>query len=811
MSGRRATPGSDGGPPGPGTDGEWLGGRFTPPFFVTDRAQPYRVSLAVWMELPEGLIVGQRVEPPEEAAFALGRALLGAMRAPLAGPPRRPARIRVADPALAAEVRATAGDAIPIEVAPTPELDELVEHMIETMPGDDREASYLDDGRIPTALVAELFEAARLLYRIAPWKVASDSQVLRMDVPALGVEGACVSIIGALGESLGLIIFPSLDGYLAFVDASEDFVPGKPPVDIGTGWLAVHFERGADLPAGMRREAAAHGWPVADAKAYPVVERRERDGARPPVSERDVRIAAACASALAAFFVKHRDLFANDDDIDTKIEAMCESYSDENDLVVRFTVPYDAFPLFDVSDAPGRREPAPATLARPAVGRNAPCPCGSGKKYKKCHLPLEEAARAAAAGRARVHDLDGRLVHELSRFASKRFGAEWERFAQDFANVSAAAALAVPWSVYCFRVQDRPVLAWYLEARGRRLGANERAWLEAQRAAGLSVWEVTAVEAGRSVTLRDLLSHEVRCVREASASQSLVPRDALLARVVDHEGGSVLCGTHPRPLPPMEAAEVVRRARGRLRRKGAVPAERLRDEPFGRYLIRRWEKAVEEFDWRRTIPPEICNTDGDPLLITTDRFAVAPGVRAAVEGRLATLEGVQPPEAHEDPPAFVFLGADDSSRPAALRRPVLGRACLRGDTLELETNSLRRADALRERIEEALGDLVHHRAREHTDPMSRAIPRGPAARDRMLAPPPEADELVLEFKKRHYAGWLDESIPALAGLSPREAVQTPRGRTAVDVLLKHMENLEHRMAGNAAFDFSEVRRALHLE
>ncbi|HYZ89575.1 MAG TPA: SEC-C metal-binding domain-containing protein, partial [Myxococcales bacterium] len=32
------------------------------------------------------------------------------------------------------------------------------------------------------------------------------------------------------------------------------------------------------------------------------------------------------------------------------------------------------------------------TRAGPRVGRNDPCPCGSGKKYKKCHLPLEEGA-----------------------------------------------------------------------------------------------------------------------------------------------------------------------------------------------------------------------------------------------------------------------------------------------------------------------------------------------------------------------------------------------------------------------------------
>ncbi|MBL4940036.1 MAG: SEC-C domain-containing protein [Colwellia sp.] len=28
----------------------------------------------------------------------------------------------------------------------------------------------------------------------------------------------------------------------------------------------------------------------------------------------------------------------------------------------------------------------PANQNRPKVGRNAPCPCGSGKKYKKCCL-----------------------------------------------------------------------------------------------------------------------------------------------------------------------------------------------------------------------------------------------------------------------------------------------------------------------------------------------------------------------------------------------------------------------------------------
>jgi preprotein translocase subunit SecA len=35
----------------------------------------------------------------------------------------------------------------------------------------------------------------------------------------------------------------------------------------------------------------------------------------------------------------------------------------------------------------GKAKPAaqPVQRATPKVGRNDPCPCGSGKKYKKCH------------------------------------------------------------------------------------------------------------------------------------------------------------------------------------------------------------------------------------------------------------------------------------------------------------------------------------------------------------------------------------------------------------------------------------------
>jgi len=38
--------------------------------------------------------------------------------------------------------------------------------------------------------------------------------------------------------------------------------------------------------------------------------------------------------------------------------------------------------------------------AKVRVGRNDPCPCGSGRKYKQCCLPKDEAAAAVARAKA---------------------------------------------------------------------------------------------------------------------------------------------------------------------------------------------------------------------------------------------------------------------------------------------------------------------------------------------------------------------------------------------------------------------------
>jgi hypothetical protein len=744
------------------------------PFYVTE-PEPYRPEAILWLDLSDEVVIGWQLIDPDAPPVSFAETLERVMRAPLAGPPRRPARIRVPDRQLAAALRQVVPEA-EIVVAAVPELHEIVHAMAEGMPGGDAVGqSYLENGRVPVAAIESLFAAAKVLYSVAPWKTAADTQVLRLDIPELGVEGACVSIIGALGQSVGFIIFPSLVAFDSFLDAMEEGGPAAEMPDLGTSTLALNFERGADVPARMRREAAEHRWAVAGPNAYPQVQHRDRDGLPRPLGEHDVRVVAACASALAAFCVKHPALFEEE-----RFEPICVSWLDEDGLEVRFTVPYEAGNLFAINHP----DVLPATRSRARVGRNAPCPCGSGRKYKKCCLPREQAGQAARAAPSRLHDVDWRLTEQMFRFGIRRFGKAWSDAAEAPVDRETQPALFPSWALYHVLIDGKPLARWFADEQGRSLSRTESRWLEAQQAAWLSVWEVSAVERGRSLTLEDLLTGEQRIVGEVSLSNMLTRRDAILARVVDCDDGSLICGCHLRPLPPRKAVEVVERIRRRLRRKRAIPHERLRDEKTGGWMIACWDEAVADLDERLPTPPRLANTDGEDLLLTVDRFEFDPAQREQIERCVAALAGVEPPAPGEADRSHVFIRRSDATGPG-WNNTVIGRAAVSKGKLRLESNSVQRADTLRRQVESACGGLLRHRGRNHSDLLSERVRAGygavSTARDAdEELPPAEALTTIRQFKAQHYADWPNQPLPALGGKAPRDAVKTKAGKAAVD-------------------------------
>ena len=442
---------------------EWIGATIAAPFRIHDRPDPYRPGIALWLELPEGFVLGQEVFHPDEADGALARALRAAMAAPAVGPPRQPNAIRVADEAAAGEVRAEVRSAIPITIAPTPEVNEVRDALLKAMADldGDIEPSYLEDGRIPASTVAALFDAGCKLFAMRPWTLGEESPELRMDIPALDVEGACVVIIGQAGDVHGVLVFPSLDDFDSFLLASETETYKEG--DLGAEVLSLTYESATEIPPSMRREAMEHGWRVESPEAYPIVMRSGPDGWPQTPTSRDLEIATACAEALAAFMGRHAAILSAVD-----FRTVSESYMDKEGREVRLTAPYenqDDFEEYDfehddfgvdaVDDFSPLANDGPFT---PRAGRNEPCPCVSGRKYKKCHLPTDEARHAEGRRADLLHRMDTELTFRMMEFAADEFGEAWRKIRQGMAREAGRALLEATIAVYCLELSETTVV-----------------------------------------------------------------------------------------------------------------------------------------------------------------------------------------------------------------------------------------------------------------------------------------------------------------------------------------------------------------
>lgn len=436
-------------------------------------------------------------------------------------------------------------------------------------------------------------------------------------------------------------------------------------------------------------------------------------------------------------------------------------------------------------------------------GRNERCPCGSGKKFKHCHYDAARTGIRQSGARegAAHHDLDERLVLQIIDEVVRRFPIEAREIRDALAShPEMQPQLAAPWVAYVATVAGKRGIDWYLSRHGDSLSKRSREWLALQQKTHVSIWEIVDVDPGRSLTLRDAFTRETRTVHEVSGSKTSSKHFFLLGRVVDAEPQPVICGMHAHPLPPRHAAGAIEQMRKFLRRKGAVPPDRLLDERVAWRMLEQWSVAIEMLD----ALPALTNTDGDAILFTTDRWSFDEISRGEVIARIEGMEGAT----RNDDGTFTIVREGNAVHDHWDNTVIATVRVARG-VVTAETNSVARADAMRERMNEALADLLSRGARSHADPIA-AAQRASGERRAPAAQPPEADALIREIKEAHYASWLDERIPALDGETPREAVRTEGGRERVRWMLNDIELIEATLPEASRFDVRRLREELGL-
>jgi hypothetical protein len=274
----------------------WIGGIATMPAYIMGEGEPHRPEVLLWVDQKSLAVVGSLVDKPGTLVGRSSDHLHMVMKEPMFGPPRTPARLRVASPEMAKALRA-GHPALDIVCGPTPELDEVVRSMNEMMAESQKgEAPFVVPDIAPEAY-ASFFAAAAALYRAKPWKVVPPDEVLSVTVPGHGLDKAALTVMGHLGESFGFLLFTSAADFQQYLDAAEALERGHAPAM--PAYRVLDFVRGADVAPEDRKTIASQHWPVASPQAYPRAIVVDKDMVTRPLSATELASMEAMVTGLA--------------------------------------------------------------------------------------------------------------------------------------------------------------------------------------------------------------------------------------------------------------------------------------------------------------------------------------------------------------------------------------------------------------------------------------------------------------------------------------------------------------------------------
>ena len=513
------------------------------------------------------------------------------------------------------------------------------------------------------------------------------------------------------------------------------------------------------------------------------------------------------------------------------------------------------------------------------IGRNDSCPCGSGKKYKVCcgAAPATESPQILAWRRlSRV--VKGYALN-LLKFIAESHGPEaiheaWGEFTlwndEPFDPESPQVTLFYPWLFYVWRpltgeteVQTRclhsiPPAQAYLIARGKGLDPLLYRYLSACLDSPFGFFEILSVDPGHGMQVREILTETSYAVQERGASMTLQPGDTLYGMVVECDDVVMLEACAPISIPiglkPMivEERELLLADEAQEREElsalteevRAADDERAADEadPPGAADVERtlhkhslflYDFSNRELYWEliqpllNPAPPQLHNTDGDPLSMQRLIFAIDSPAEA-----FAALKSLANGDSDEDLLQDAEYAADGALQKVeihwikrgnalhkGLETTLLGRIEINGTQMITEVNSAPRAADFKQLVSERMGEKARYRVTE-IQSMERLLhearskPRRQSTQEEMdnaaLMAQPEVQAQLRAMMQRHYAAWVDEKLPALQGKTPREAVRTKAGKEKVDALIRDIERMGSDTGGYDASIVAELRQTLGI-
>jgi hypothetical protein len=424
--------------------------------------------------------------------------------------------------------------------------------------------------------------------------------------------------------------------------------------------------------------------------------------------------------------------------------------------------------------------PGPAS-----AGRNDPCPCGSGRKHKVCcqarnGWPLQERIPwvwdkvLTYLGSASAHELVSPIVQAID----------------DAGGPEGTGHLAAT-NITLF---EGGLISELCDRRGSLLPADElellRSWAEVRAAA----YELVDADPDDRLTLLDLSTGDRVSFVDHQMAANLDVGAAFVAWIVPYPDG------------PAPNYGVISQPAGH--RQGLL--DLLDQDPTAGDLIA----------WYRSLmaPPRLSTTAGDPMEAITKVYAV-PDVEAA-------RTALTPPLEEDEGEADRLIAFEERDGQRWLRGSVVlddppghltvsttsaVRAAWFADLVDAEVEGAELVDEERVPADDPSRLFRDGPFGEGGDP-GEGVPSGTLDLDAM----DPADRAALEeqlgaFMREHEDRWLDEEIPALGGVTPRNAAEDPTRRADLEELLREMEGLAEGWSGpGRPMDAGRLRRLLGM-
>ena len=439
---------------------------------------------------------------------------------------------------------------------------------------------------------------------------------------------------------------------------------------------------------------------------------------------------------------------------------------------------------------------------------------------------IVKAVNKSEAGDYLWHKLrrtEGWLVPVLMKYAIQRFGPAviadaWDEFMcwpEELPKPNDCdefETIFTPWFLFNWvpeqpkrkskkkPLPEKQIALCYRDEHPESLDDFQIRFIEAACAQPYSFCVIADIVSDQALVLRDLFLGSTCVVKERNAAKPDYKGIVLFTRILTIDDTSIMLGAAQLPIPAayqnwlIDRREEYRKTWGRLSSDFLFEYDiELRDLYW--YIKKQLSK-----------PPELHNTDGDLFEMHRLHYELLCPIREAFD-RLKPLrldssdenflaDAVYGKDGEMEKLSFDWLKKNNKKH-AEWDNTLMGIFKITREGFSVEVNSAQRAKKIKGLITNLLGpeavykNEVIESAEALFEKAKKESPEKKAASARKqqeIKENPEVQAMMREMAEKHWASWINQKIPALGDVTPRQAAKTKLGREKLEALFLDFES-----------------------